>query len=59
MNDTSKQIQQEQLKIWLAKSPAERLRQMLADNEALWKFWNTAKKVASSKTPLINTTPAN
>lgn len=39
MTDTPKEIKDLQLKIWLAKSPAERLRQMLVDNEALYKFW--------------------
>jgi hypothetical protein len=32
-----------QLKIWLEKSPMERLRQFMTDNEALIKFWNEVK----------------
>ncbi len=44
MTDTPKHINEYQLKIWLAKSPSERLHQMLLDNEALLKFWNTVKK---------------
>lgn len=44
MTDTPKYILDYQLKIWLAKSPAERLHQMLIDNEALLKFWNIAKQ---------------
>lgn len=44
MTDTPKHILDYQLKIWLSKSPAERLHQMLIDNEALLKFWNVAKQ---------------
>lgn len=44
MNDTPQHIKRLQLKLWLSKSPMERLRQMMSDNEALYKFWNNAKK---------------
>jgi hypothetical protein len=44
MTDTSPNIKELQLKIWLAKSPMERLRQFLIDNEALYQFWNDSKK---------------
>lgn len=44
MTDTSPNIKELQLKIWLAKSPMERLRQFLIDNEVLYKFWNDSKK---------------
>lgn len=44
MTDTPEHIKALQLKIWLSKPPAERLRQMMADNEALFKFWNANKQ---------------
>jgi hypothetical protein len=53
MNDTPQHIKELQLKIWLSKSPAERLKQFLEDNEALYKFWDKTKelnKVASEET---------
>ncbi|WP_167459446.1 hypothetical protein [Pedobacter jejuensis] len=43
MKDTTDEINDLQLKIWLAKTPSERLRQLLVDNEALYKFWNNVK----------------
>jgi hypothetical protein len=43
MTDTPEHVKQLQLQIWLAKSPMERLRQMMLDNEALFTFWNNAK----------------
>jgi hypothetical protein len=51
VNDTPRNIKNPQLKIWLSKPPAERLRQFLIDNEALQKFWETARK--NLKQPLI------
>lgn len=39
MTDTPEYIKQLQLKIWLSKSPMERLLQFLQDNEALFLFW--------------------
>ncbi len=38
MIDTPKHIKDLQLKIWLAKTPAQRLQQLMKDNEALLKF---------------------
>ncbi|SDE47180.1 hypothetical protein SAMN04487996_105140 [Dyadobacter soli] len=43
MTDTPEHIKQLQLQIWLAKSPMDRLRQMMLDNEALFVFWNNAR----------------
>lgn len=43
MIDTTQDIKNLQLKIWLDKSPMERLRQLMTDNEALIKFWNEVK----------------
>jgi hypothetical protein len=37
MTDTPEHIKELQLKIWLAKSPAERLLQYLKDNDTLYK----------------------
>jgi hypothetical protein len=48
MTDTPPDIKDLQLKIWLSKPPMERLRQFLVDNEALYSFWNTQKKLKSS-----------
>ncbi|WP_343744339.1 hypothetical protein [Chitinophaga sp.] len=44
MTDTPDHIKQLQLKIWLSKSPGERLRQMMEDNTALYAFWRAAKE---------------
>ncbi len=43
MIDTTQDIKNLQLKIWLDKTPMERLRQLMTDNEALIKFWNELK----------------
>jgi hypothetical protein len=37
MTDTPKHIQELQLKIWLSKTPGERLFQFLTDNDAIYK----------------------
>lgn len=44
MTDTPQHIRELQLKIWLSKSPAERLKQFLEDNDALFTFWEKAKE---------------
>ena len=44
MNDTPKHIKELQLKIWLSKSPGERLKQFMEDNAALFKFWHMAQQ---------------
>lgn len=43
MNDTPQHIKELQLKIWLSKSPGERLRQFMEDNASLFQFWNKAQ----------------
>ncbi len=48
MTDTLQHIYDLQLKLWLAKSPAERLNQLMIDNDALFKFWKKAKVVNKS-----------
>ena len=44
MTDTPQHIKELQLKIWLSKSPAERLKRFIEDNEALLKFFEKAKQ---------------
>ena len=45
MNDTPQHVKELQLKIWLSKSPAERLKQFMEDNTSLFQFWKSARKV--------------
>lgn len=49
MDDTPQHIKDIQLKIWLSKTPMERLRQFLIDNEALYLFWDNAKQAKAKK----------
>jgi hypothetical protein len=49
MNDTPQNIKDLQLKIWLSKSPGERLKQFMEDNTALFHFWNSARKEKDSQ----------
>jgi hypothetical protein len=60
MNDTPQHIKELQLKIWLSKSPAERLKQFMEDNASLFQFWNAAKgthaKINDAKTKTIDST---
>jgi hypothetical protein len=44
MNDTPQYIKELQLKIWLSRSPGERLKQFMEDNAFLFQFWNLAQK---------------
>jgi hypothetical protein len=48
MTDTPQHIKDLQLKIWLAKTPAERLRQFLTDNEAFLSFCEAVKPMILS-----------
>lgn len=43
MNDTPKHIKELQLKIWMSKTPGERLLQFLKDNEVMFRIWKQAK----------------
>jgi len=45
MTDTPQHIKQLQLKIWLSKSPGERLRQTLESNGQLLRFWSSVQMV--------------
>jgi hypothetical protein len=49
MNDTPQHIKDLQLKIWLSKTPGERLKQFMEDNTALFQFWNSARKQKDSQ----------
>ena len=45
MTDTPQQIKELQLKLWLSKSPMERLKQTLESNGQLLQFWSSAQVV--------------
>jgi hypothetical protein len=49
MTDSPQHIKDLQLKIWLSKTPAERLRQLMEGNEALIKFWAVVKPGTPNK----------
>ena len=49
MNDTPQNIREIQLKIWLSKSPAERLMQFMKDNDSLFQFWSSARSSNTSE----------
>ena len=53
MSDTPQHIKEKQLELWLSKTPAERLKQTLADNEALYLFWKNAKIKTDETKPEI------
>lgn len=55
MNDTPQHIYDLQLKLWLAKSPGERLRQLMIDNDALFKFWRETKPAKNSPKKILLT----
>jgi len=48
MDDTPQHIKELQLKIWLSKTPAERLKQFMEDNASLFQFWKAAQKSNSN-----------
>jgi len=49
MTDTPQHIKELQLKIWLSKSPMERLKQTLESNGQLLQFWLNAHIVDRSR----------
>ncbi len=55
MTDTPSHIKKLQLKIWLSKSPMERLKQMMSDNASLTRFWTTTKETFNSSAPTVKT----
>jgi hypothetical protein len=48
MIDTPRHIKELQLKLWLSKSPMERLKQTLESNGQLLQFWSSARLVDGS-----------
>ena len=53
MTDTSDEIKQLQLAIWLAKPPMERLRQFMIDNEVMYRFWNNTTPTGNPAPPIV------
>jgi hypothetical protein len=53
MTDTPDKIKEIQLELWLSKSPMERLRQMMVDNESLFSFWRQMGKRNVNEDPDI------
>jgi len=49
MTDTPQHIKELQLKLWLSKSPMERLKQTLESNGQLLQFWSFAHVVNRSR----------
>ena len=49
MNDTPQNIKELQLKIWLSKSPGERLMQFMKDNASLFQFWTATRNSNASQ----------
>lgn len=49
MIDTPQHIKDLQLKIWLSKTPMERLYQSMKDNEDLMTFWKVVKPLSKNK----------
>jgi hypothetical protein len=50
MTDTPQHIKDLQLKIWLSQTPAERLRRLMADNDAIFNFWAVIKPIVKTTT---------
>ena len=51
MTDTPKHVQEIQLKLWLAKTPGERLLQFPTDNDAMYKAILKAKEEMKKERP--------
>jgi hypothetical protein len=49
MQDTPEHIKKLQLKIWLNKTPGERLVQFITDNDSFFKMINSAKASLKAK----------
>jgi hypothetical protein len=58
MEDTPLHIKQLQLKVWMAKTPSQRLKQFLEDNDALQKFWAKNKTVKATLDNQLKDKPA-
>jgi len=49
MTDTTQEVREQQLKIWLKKKPMERLVQFLHDNEVLFRVWKQHNEVKNKE----------
>ncbi len=49
MTDTPQHIKELQLKLWLSKSPMERLKQTLEGNGQLLQFWSSAQVIGRGR----------
>ena len=49
-SDTPEHVKEIQLKIWLSKTPYERLRIYMEDNDAMMRLWSNAKIKREEKT---------
>jgi hypothetical protein len=49
MDDTTQNIKDQQLKIWLSKPPMQRLRQMMENNAMLYQFWSNSRRSDKSQ----------
>ena len=58
MTDTPQAIKDLQLKIWLSKTPGERLHQMMKDNEELINFWKQVRQVPEEENIISNQLPS-
>jgi hypothetical protein len=52
MTDISQNIKDLQLKIWLSRSPSERLKQFMEDNASLFRFWEAVRTSDSVLNPI-------
>lgn len=52
MTDTPQHIKDLQLMFWLSKTPAERLRQLMMDNDAIFNFWAAIKATDKTTNPV-------
>ena len=59
MTDTPQHIKELQLKIWLSKSPGERLRLTLEGNGQLLHFWSSAQVVDKNRNEQKSNREAN
>lgn len=59
MTDTPSHIKALQIEIWLSKSPMERLRQMMLDNEALFQFWSATRDINFNSSSLSHLPTSN
>jgi hypothetical protein len=59
MTDTPSHIKTLQIKIWLSKSPMERLRQMMVDNESLFRFWSIGRAINSDSSSAFHLPDTN